>query len=234
MPYSNTPMAKHVSRKASGRRPTKKSMETRQKILDAAASIFAKKGYSLTRLSDIAERAGIHLTGLYYYYDSKDALVSDILTFVPTRASTSLKEALDGLPPDSSYRQRIETAFTVYLDAILKDDVYVRAEHRIASQIEPKLRKRSIRVTREINEIWRNLLTEAIAAGEIRSDVDMTMLRMLMIGSMNWAVEWFRPNISPPSHLADAMKTLFFEGAAPQRKPRRATRKTSTRTRRQK
>jgi hypothetical protein len=39
-----------------------------------------------------------------------------------------------------------------------------------------------------------------------------------MIGSMNWAVEWFRADISPPEHLAEAMKKLFFDGAKPQTK----------------
>jgi AcrR family transcriptional regulator len=208
------PLTEHVSRKASGRRPTRKSMATRQSILDTAAAIFAKNGYSLTRLNDIADSVGIHLTGLYYYYDSKEALVTDIITYVPTRVSTALKEALGALPPTASYRQRIEAAFAAYLDSILKDDAYVRAEHRIASQIAPKLRKRSLKVTQEINELWRKLLEDAVAAGEVRSDIDMTMLRMLMIGSMNWAVEWFRPGMAPPSHLAEAMKTLFFDGAA--------------------
>lgn len=206
----------HVSRKASGRKPTKKSVATRQKILDAAAAIFAEKGYSLTLLSDIAEGAGVHLTALYYYYDSKEALVSDIICYVPTRTSIALKAALDALPQASSCRQRIETAFTVYLESILKDDNYVRADHRIASQVSPKVRSRAIGISRQINTTWRKLLEAAVAAGEVRSDIDMTMLRMLMIGSMNWSVEWFRTGASPPHLLAEAMKKLFFEGAGPQ------------------
>lgn len=223
------PLTEHVSRKASGRRPTKKSMATRQNILDVAAAMFAKNGYSLTRLNDIADSVGIHLTGLYYYYDSKEALVTDIITYVPTRVSTALNEALDALPSTASHRQRIETAFSAYLESILKDDAYVRAEHRIAAQIAPKLRKRSLKVTQEINELWRTLLEDAVAAGEVRSDIDLTMLRMLMIGSMNWAVEWFKPGLSPPGPLADAMKTLFFDGAAaPAGKAARAKTKTSS------
>ena len=42
---------------------------------DAAAAIFAEKGYSLTKLSDIAQSAGIHLTGLYYYYDNREKIL---------------------------------------------------------------------------------------------------------------------------------------------------------------
>ena len=210
------PIAEHVSRRASGRKATRKSETTRQQILDAAAALFAERGYSLTRLSDIAERAGMHLTGLYYYYDNKEELVSDIICHVPARVAAGLKDALDALPATASKRQRLETAFTVYLSYILKDDDYVRADHRIASQISPEVRERAINISRDINAIWRALLDEAAAAGEIRTDIDMTMLRMLMLGSMNWAVEWFRADLSPPERLADAMKILFFQGAGPQ------------------
>ncbi len=209
------PIAEHVSRKALGRKATRKAEATRQQILDAAAALFAERGYSLTRLSDIAQRAGMHLTGLYYYYDNKEELVSDIICHVPARVAAALKEALAALPPETSKRKRLETAFTVYLTHILKDDDYVRADHRIASQISPEVRARAIDISRDINTIWRSLLDEAAAAGEIRSDIDMTMLRMLMLGAMNWSVEWFRSEISPPSRLAEAMTVLFFEGAGP-------------------
>jgi AcrR family transcriptional regulator len=211
------PIAEHVSRRASGRKATRKSETTRQQILDTAAALFAERGYSLTRLSDIAERAGMHLTGLYYYYDNKEELVSDIICHVPARVAAGLKDALDALPPSASKRQRLETAFTVYLSYILKDDDYVRADHRIAAQISPEVRERAINISRDINAIWRTLLDEAAEAGEIRTDIDMTMLRMLMLGSMNWAVEWFRADLSPPERLADAMKVLFFQGAGPQK-----------------
>lgn len=211
------PIAEHVSRRASGRKATRKSETTRQQILDAAAALFAERGYSLTRLSDIAERAGMHLTGLYYYYDNKEELVSDIICHVPARVAAGLKDALDALPASAGKRQRLETAFTVYLSHILKDDDYVRADHRIVAQISPEVRERAINISRDINAIWRTLLDEAAAAGEIRTDIDMTMLRMLMLGSMNWAVEWFRADISPPERLADTMKILFFQGAGPQK-----------------
>jgi len=212
------PIAEHVSRRASGRKPTRKAEATRQQILDAAAALFSERGYSLTRLSDIAQRAGMHLTGLYYYYDNKEELVSDIICHAPARAAAGLREALDALPPTASKRERIETAFTAYLGHILKDDDYVRADHRIAAQISPEIRERALKISRQINEIWRSLLEEAAAAGELRTDIDMTMLRMLMLGSMNWAVEWFRADISPPERLAEAMKVLFFEGASPPKK----------------
>lgn len=216
MGKSNSPaIAEHVSRKALGRKATLKSEATRKQILDAAATIFAEKGYSLTRLSDIAQASGIHLTGLYYYYDNKEELVSDIICHAPSRAANGLKEALSALPADVGHRRRIEVAIEVYVKYILATDDYARADHRVASQISPEVRQRALSIAREINDIWRQLLDDAAKAGEIRSDLDMTMLRMLMLGSMNWTIEWFRPEQGPPTKLIEVMKALFFDGAVP-------------------
>jgi AcrR family transcriptional regulator len=52
--------------------------QRRETILQAAMQLFQEKGYSETRLSDIAERAGIVTSTLYLYFDSKEAMVKAI------------------------------------------------------------------------------------------------------------------------------------------------------------
>jgi AcrR family transcriptional regulator len=64
-----------VSRKAAGRKPSRKAEITRQRILRAASKAFASRGYQLALLGDIARDAGMHVTALYYYFDSKEHLV---------------------------------------------------------------------------------------------------------------------------------------------------------------
>lgn len=206
----------HKTRKAAGRKRTQKSENTRQLILDAAARIFAEYGYTRTRLGDIADSLDIHLTGLYYYYDNKEELVSDIICHVPGRTAVALQSALDEIPDDADSREKISRAIDVYLEHILQDDNYVRAYHRIASQVSPEIRQRAMSVTRDINEIWKRLIDDGVKSGALRGDLDVTMVRMLMLGSMNWAVEWFQPRMGPPKVMADVLKAMLFEGIAPQ------------------
>lgn len=52
--------------------------QRRETILQAAMQLFSGKRYSETRLSDIAERAGIVTSTLYLYFDSKEAMVQAI------------------------------------------------------------------------------------------------------------------------------------------------------------
>ena len=61
---------------------TKKGLRTRGKILEAAATVFARDGYVDARMLDIASEAGLSTGGLYRYFDNKTevfaALIGDI------------------------------------------------------------------------------------------------------------------------------------------------------------
>jgi AcrR family transcriptional regulator len=54
----------------------KKSDETRIRILEAALALFRQRGFASTTMRDIAKEAGVALGAAYYYFDSKDALVT--------------------------------------------------------------------------------------------------------------------------------------------------------------
>ena len=53
---------------------------TRNKILDVATKLIARKGFGAVSMRDIAKEVGIQMSSIYYYYDSKDALLEDILS----------------------------------------------------------------------------------------------------------------------------------------------------------
>jgi len=54
---------------------TKKSEQTRERILEAALKLFQQRGFSETTMRDIAKEAGVALGAAYYYFASKDAIV---------------------------------------------------------------------------------------------------------------------------------------------------------------
>src|SRR5689334_23935314 len=52
---------------------------TEEKIMEAARTVFLRKGYAATRTRDIAEEAGINLALLNYYFRSKEKLFSLVM-----------------------------------------------------------------------------------------------------------------------------------------------------------
>jgi AcrR family transcriptional regulator len=61
--------------------PNAKGKDRHQEILDAAARVITDRGLAETRISDIAEQAGVSPGLILYYFESKDRLLSEALTF---------------------------------------------------------------------------------------------------------------------------------------------------------
>lgn len=59
----------------------KHTKDRHQEILDAAARVITERGLAETRISDIAEEAGVSPGLILYYFDSKDRLLSEALTY---------------------------------------------------------------------------------------------------------------------------------------------------------
>jgi AcrR family transcriptional regulator len=56
---------------------TPKAEETGRKILDSALDLFQQQGFDATTMREVAQRAGVATGAAYYYYASKDAIVTD-------------------------------------------------------------------------------------------------------------------------------------------------------------
>ena len=84
--------------------PQTKLEKTRLRILDAAAKTFRDKGYSATRLADIAAAAGTKAGSLYYHFDSKEQLLDAVLERGHGRVAKTVRERIDMLGPTASFR----------------------------------------------------------------------------------------------------------------------------------
>jgi AcrR family transcriptional regulator len=75
-------------------------------ILAAAAEVIAERGIAATRIADVAERAGTSPPAILYWFDSKDDLFAEALTYEEERFSADVAERLRRLP-DASSRLRV-------------------------------------------------------------------------------------------------------------------------------
>lgn len=192
--------------------PVRKSEVTRQRILDAAAKVFAERGYGHARLNDIAKEAGAHAGGIYYYFDSRDALVEEVLTRATRRSLENMQRHLDALPERASVAERLRAAATAQLSSIMKDDHYNLAYNKIFSQVPDHVRSRHRPVLRQFFAVWRDLIREGQENGEIRADLDAAVIRLTLTGSIQWAAEWATKSAGSPEQLADKMMDIFFSG----------------------
>src|SRR5205809_4919817 len=152
---------------------TRKSEETRQRLLDAAARVFRDKGYAGARLSDIAEAAEMRTPGVYYYFPSKEDLVEEVLHAGVARAAAFVEERVAAVPEGASALDRLRAAIEGHVLMVLEIGDYTSANIRIFGQVPDEVRARHLADQRAYGAVWRALLEDARAAGEIRPDLDL-------------------------------------------------------------
>jgi TetR/AcrR family transcriptional regulator, cholesterol catabolism regulator len=195
-------------------RPSK-SQAKRLRILEAAAVVLAECGYADTRLSDIASAAGTFAGSIYYHFASREVLVEEVLTLGVTRTFDAVRARVEALPPDSSHRERIAAAIEAHVTFANSSDRFAAANQRLFAQVPHDIRKRQISRHRAYGAYWRKLLADARRAGEIRADLDLTVLRLQLLGAINWTVEWYRPGKRSTREIAAQLAATFFDGIAP-------------------
>ncbi|MGH9138993.1 MAG: TetR/AcrR family transcriptional regulator [Acidimicrobiales bacterium] len=190
---------------------TTKSARTRQRILDAAATVFSERGYAGTRLADIAEVAGTKAGSLYYHFASKEELVEELLRAGVTAAFDYVRDAVEKLGPAARPGERLRAAIAAHAEAVIRIGAYTAANARIVGQVPADMRRRHYREQRKYGDFWQALFQAAVDAGEIRDDVDPVVVRFLIIGALNWTVEW-PPQLRHSSTIAHTLNAVLFDG----------------------
>jgi AcrR family transcriptional regulator len=96
-----TSPTKAVAKKSVPKRGRPVVDDKRRKILDAALSAFAERGYHGVAVPEVADAAGVSTGTVYVYFDSKKALVNQVFRDAKGRLKSAL---LDGLPELDPYR----------------------------------------------------------------------------------------------------------------------------------
>src|SRR3982074_1894105 len=121
-----------------------KSGRTRQRILDATAHVLSIKGYSGTRLSDIAEHAQVQAPAIYYYFPSREDVIEEVMWAGIARMRSHVRDVLAGLAPEAGSLDRIEAAVEAHLRHELEISDYTRAAIRNAGQLPEKIQSRQL------------------------------------------------------------------------------------------
>lgn len=170
-----------------------KAAHTRARIRDAAAHVLSVKGYAGLRLIDVATVAEVQAPAIYYYYASRDELVEEVMWSGIADMREHVVQLLEELPAGTTPLERLLAAVEAHLRHELEISDYTTASIRNAGQVPSNIRKRQILEEERYGEIWRKLINDVARSGELRPDLDLYLAQMLVLGALNWAVEWWDP-----------------------------------------
>ena len=185
----------------------------REELLAIAAKLFAERGFKNTTVRDIADAAGILSGSLYHHFDSKEAMVDELLdTF-----QTELWKKYDEIETsDLTPRGKLEAIVRASFDAIDHHHSEVAifqkdAAHLVTFERFAYLDERN----NKFRKLWTGLLEAGVASGELRADLDVELVYRFLRDTVWVAVRWYRPGGSlSPADVADQYLKILLEGIA--------------------
>jgi AcrR family transcriptional regulator len=112
---------------------SRKGLQTRARLLDAAKEIFEENGFLEARISDIAERAGLSHGAFYHYFESKEQVFREIAEALDDRLSEPMESVIFAPGSSADPRERLFVALHRHLERY-------RDEARIMGVIEQMAR----------------------------------------------------------------------------------------------
>jgi TetR/AcrR family transcriptional regulator, cholesterol catabolism regulator len=185
---------------------TEEPLERRQVILNAAAELFYERGYDGTSIRDIAGKVGLLPGSVYHYFPSKEdlylAIHSEGITQVMERIQVAI--ATTDVP-----WERLRIACEVHVagivegspvDRITGRNLAMAGKHNLLDRITPH------------RKTYENLFRELIDALPVSSATDRSLLRLFLLGGMNWVCLWYRKGVRSPESIADVMLEMVRRG----------------------
>lgn len=192
--------------------PVEADTATRERILLEAARLFRHHGYSATTLREVADASGIKAGSIYYHYESKDQILGEVLDKGILVVAEAVRQRVDALPGDATSRQRLAAAIEGHLWGLLHHGDFTSANIRIYGQIPTAAKNRHRKVRRDYANYWDRLLEDALKRGELRPDTSTAVIRLFVIGALNWTVEWYNPQKGSFQDFVKQITDIVFDG----------------------
>lgn len=205
-----TPKKNAATETAPRRRSTgsRAGVARKEVILKAAAQVFAEKGFAAATVRDIADEADMLSGSLYYYFDSKESMIQEIVVGYLTPLVGVYANALEGL---TTSLEKIEAMVSVGLASLVgnrEELMIVHNEWAHVRHLAP-----IAELQRAVDALWMEVITEGVESGEIRGDYPAKLVYRTIMGGLESVIRWFDPE--GPSSLEMITKLqvdLLFDG----------------------
>jgi len=164
-------------------------------LLDAAASQFAAKGYRAATIRDIAAAADMLPGSVYYHFPSKQALLLAVYEEGVHRISSRLDETTAGA---SDPWDRLRNAAEAHLETILDRSAYACVMNRVSPDQVPEIEQELVGLRSAYESRFVALFDEL----PLQEETDRGLLRLMLLGALNWAQVWYRPDRTSISDIA--------------------------------
>lgn len=158
----------------------------RQKIIDAASALYAKKGFSTTSLQEISQKAGVDRTVTRHYVKAK----SEIMRLIMEDVLTCFRENLVEMSEDiDDPEEKLADAIDIYTRVVDLQRDKALIVYQASKSLDKASKIRVMQLEEETSNIFEKIIHEGIEQGVFKEvDVDVMAYNIMMMAHM-WALK---------------------------------------------
>jgi len=181
-------------------------------ILRVSAQVFAQRGFEATSIRDISRETGVSLSGLYYYFESKQHLLYLIQHAAFTYVVDHLMLRLQGVAdPVERLRLLVLNHMEYFLSHPNEMKVLSHEEDALGEPYREKIEVIKRRYYSLARQTFDSVASEGTAPG-----INPRIAVLSLYGMMNWVYKWHKPGVDPEAEeLTAAIVGIFLHGVLP-------------------
>lgn len=183
-------------------------------IIDAAAHVFAEKGFHGATTQDIADRLGIRQGSLYYYFKSKEAA----LELVCLKGAEGFYEtARDIERRGGGAIDRLDQLVRAHVAPLRDRAHYMKVFLGERQHLPKESRARVARWAKGLEQVFERIIAEGVASGELRPGTDPRLATLAVLGMANAVSSWYVREGASVEAIARQICSLVLDGLAESR-----------------
>jgi AcrR family transcriptional regulator len=178
-------------------------------VLKTSAAIFAEKSYHSTSIRDISRATGMSLSGLYYYFKSKEELLFLIQDYCFSTVIDDCRKLLAGVDdPVHRLKLLIENHLNYFVQNMNEMKVLSHEANAIAGDLFKKVNTKK----RQYVDLAMHLLEEIARTYNVKG-LDIRVATFSLFGMMNWIYNWYNPRKDVDvAGLSQNITRIFLSG----------------------
>ncbi|HEV7482075.1 MAG TPA: TetR/AcrR family transcriptional regulator [Solirubrobacterales bacterium] len=193
------------------------AVDKRRQILDAAIRVFARQGFHATRVSDIADEAGVAYGLVYHYFRSKDEVLNELFV---ERWSLLLSAIEETDRAGETPRQKLAAVAGFIVDSYRHDPELMKVIIVEVTRAANSFGQTHLEEIRRAYQSIAKIVADGQAAGEFRDDVSPMFASMTFYGGIEQLLSGWIFGVIPTSDIdfdeaKDLLVTMICDGLEP-------------------
>jgi AcrR family transcriptional regulator len=178
-------------------------------IIDAAARVFAERGFHGATTQDIADVLGIRQASLYYYFASKEGAL-ELVCLKGVEGFFDRAKVIAQSPRRPG--EKLEKLIASHLSPLIDRSDYVKVFLSDRQNLPTESRRRIGKWSRGLERIFEDVLREGVRTGEFRVNLDTRLATLAILGMLNAVVTWYRKEDVAIARIADEFARMALRG----------------------